>query len=66
MAKKIIVKVDVKDGSIEVRQGRFGSPYCFSGGWYTEHSINEIVEEFCKQSVAEYQKKIFRFVKKHS
>ena len=66
MAKRIIVKVDVTNGCIEVRQGRFGSPHCFSGHWYTERSINEVVEEFCKQSVTEYQKKMFRFVKKSS
>lgn len=64
MAKKIIVNVDVTNGCIEIRQGRLGSPHCFSGEWYTNHSMNEVVEEFCKQSVAEYKKKMFRFVKK--
>ena len=64
MAKKIIVKVNAKDGVVIVKHGRFGTAHQFSGGWYTDHSINEVVEEFCKQSVAEYQRKIFKVVKK--
>lgn len=62
--KRIIVKVDVKDGSISVKRGRFGRVHQFSGGWYTDCSINEIVAEFCKDEVVRFQKEISKNVRK--
>lgn len=63
MAKKIYVKVDTIEGIVSVKYGRFGAVTDYSNGWYSEHSINEIVKDFCKQTALEYQRALMANVK---
>lgn len=64
MAKKIIVKVNTDDGVVSIKRGRFGSVSQYSGGWYTDHSINEMVSDFCAKEVRRFEHELSKVIKK--
>lgn len=64
MAKKIIVKIDTEEGLVFVKRGHFDSVTQYSGSWYTDHSINEIVADFCAREVRRFEHEISTVIKK--
>ena len=64
MAKKIIVKVDTKEGMVCIKRGHFGSVSQYSGGWYTDNSINEMVSDFCAKEVRRFEHELSKVIKK--
>lgn len=46
MFNKLHVKIDHNDQTITIRRGWFGEPIVFSGGYYTDYTMDEVVREF--------------------
>lgn len=44
--RKIRVYIDIPNKTVVVRRGRFGPATQYSGGWWDDYSIAEIVKHF--------------------
>lgn len=64
MKKKIVIKVDSKRGMVFIKRGHFGSVTQYSGEWYIDHSINEMVADFCTKEVRRFEHEISKVIKK--